>query len=325
MKEQKAAAAAGRLLEVDPGEVRLEPIATGKYNTSWFLTTPDQPPLVLQVAPPGDRNLHLFYEHRMMRRLPALHEHLNQELQGEGLIAEVVAQENAVPEVDGHDVIIQHRLQGEPLSDSPGADRESVLQSLGQLLSRVHQIQGPHCGYPQNYSADGAAEDSPAAADTWSAAFQIMWRKLLRDIRDCDGYTQAETARMQDMLDRHGKFFQRPIDPVLLHMDVWDQNILVHEGQFSGLVDWDRALYGDPEIEFAVLDYCGVSTPGFWQGYGQPDPRADQPGAAVRRMFYLLYELQKYIVIRRARQGDADGADSFKERVFALVERSGLG
>jgi fructosamine-3-kinase len=325
MNEKKAAVAAARLLDADPSEVRLEPIATGKYNTSWFLTTPDQPPLVLQVAPPDDRRLHLFYEHRMMRRLPALHEQLNEAIADEGLIAEIVAQENAVPEVEGHDVIIQRRLSGKPLSEAPGADREGALRDLGRLLSRVHQIQGPHCGYPQNYSVDGSAEDSPAAADTWPDAFQLMWRKLLRDVRDCEGYTQAETSRVEQMLERHARFFQHPVNPVLLHMDVWDQNILVQEGQFSGLVDWDRALFGDPEIEFAVLDYCGVSTPGFWQGYGQPDPRADQPGAAVRRMFYLLYELQKYIVIRRARQGDATGADSFKERVFALAEHSGLG
>ena len=34
----------------------------------------------------------------------------------------------------------------------------------------------------------------------------------------------------------------------------------------TGLIDWDRALYGDPEIEYAVLDVCGISKPAFWEG-----------------------------------------------------------
>lgn len=48
---------------------------------------------------------------------------------------------------------------------------------------------------------------------------------------------------------------------------------------------------GGPEIEFAVLDYRGISEPPFWRGYGLE--RDASPAAQTRRMFYLLYELQK--------------------------------
>ena len=81
--------------------------------------------------------------------------------------------------------------------------------------------------------------------------------------------------------------FDRPVPAALLHMDVWAQNILVDDGgRLTGLVDWDRALWGDPEIEFAVLDYCGISTPAFWQGYGRERDLSEP--AQVRRVFYLL-------------------------------------
>ena len=33
-------------------------------------------------------------------------------------------------------------------------------------------------------------------------------------------------------------------------------------------LDEMAATLDDPEIEFAVLDYCGVSTPAFWRGFG---------------------------------------------------------
>ena len=74
---------------------------------------------------------------------------------------------------------------------------------------------------------------------------------------------------MRRLLDRHAEVFDRPVPASLLHMDVWAENILADErGRLTGLIDWDRACWGDPEIEFAVLDYCGISEPPFWEGYG---------------------------------------------------------
>jgi len=92
----------------------------------------------------------------------------------------------------------------------------------------------------------------------------------------------------------------------------------------TGLVDFDRALWGDVEIEFAVLDYCGispwevpgVSEPAFWEGYGTP--RDTSAEAMIRRQFYLLYELQKYMPIRMWRRNDPAGARRYKQQSLAL-------
>ena len=111
-----------------------------------------------------------------------------------------------------------------------------------------------------------------------------------------------------------------PVPSSLLHMDVWHQNILVDErGNVTGIVDWDRALWGDPEIEFAVLDYCGISEPDFWEGYGRE--RDLSPAARVRQVFYLLYELQKYIVIRHGRSREPTRARGYKAQVMEIVRR----
>jgi hypothetical protein len=52
----------------------------------------------------------------------------------------------------------------------------------------------------------------------------------------------------------------------------------------TGLVDFDRGLWGDIEIEFAVLDYCAISEPGFWRGYGAV--REMSTSAEIRRLCY---------------------------------------
>ena len=103
-------------------------------------------------------------------------------------------------------------------------------------------------------------------------------------------------------------------------MDIWAQNILVDpEGNVTGLVDWDRALWGDAEIEFAVLDYCGISTDAFWRGFGRP--RDTSPEARVRWVFYHLYELQKYIVIRTLRSRRPREAARYKDRALHILRQ----
>ena len=90
------------------------------------------------------------------------------------------------------------------------------------------------------------------------------------------------------------------------------------QGRVTGLVDLDRALWGDPEIEFAVLDYCGISEPAFWRGYGRE--RDTSFSAQIRARFYLLYEVQKYIPIRIWRRNNPAQALQYKRQSFALAK-----
>ena len=125
---------------------------------------------------------------------------------------------------------------------------------------------------------------------------------------------------MRRLHDAYAKFFDRDVPAALLHMDVWGQNILTsNDGRLTGLLDWDRALYGDPEIEFAVLDYCGISRPAFWEGYGTS--RDESPEAGIRRIFYFLYELQKYNFIRRVRGGSAATGDQYRVQALQMAMR----
>lgn len=121
-----------------------------------------------------------------------------------------------------------------------------------------------------------------------------MWNQLLDDVEASGCYTKDDRQFMSHLLEQHIAHFDYSESPRLLHMDVWSQNVLVNlAGKVSGLVDFDRALWGDPEIEFAVLDYCGTRHAAFWQGYGSE--RNQFTSAQIRQLFYLLYESQKYM------------------------------
>ena len=74
----------------------------------------------------------------------------------------------------------------------------------------------------------------------------------------------------------------------------------------------------DPEIEFAALDYCGISEPAFWGGYGAERDQSRE--ADIRRLFYLLYEAQKYIFIRRVRRNRPHEADRYRQQSLNLAQ-----
>jgi aminoglycoside phosphotransferase (APT) family kinase protein len=293
----------------DPDRIDFRPCVTGKFNTSWYVETEDRR-LVLRISPPDDRERLLFYECRMMRQEPPLHALVSECT--EVPIPAIVAADFERTHFD-RDYLIMERMPGSPISglslDRRGVDR--VLNQVGQALRQVHAIREEQYGYI------GKHAPMPPQPD-WRDAFVIMWNRLLDDIVRCGGYTDEEADHLRRLLDKHLSVFDRQAPAGLLHMDIWAENILADErGNLTGLLDWDRALFGDPEIEFAVLDYCGISEPAFWEGYGSK--RDTSQAAEIRRVFYLLYELQKYIFIRRMRDGAAAAADRFKQQSLQLA------
>lgn len=284
------------------------PIPTGKFNTSYFVRVDGQE-LVLRIAPPRNA-VFVFYEREMMRQEPAIHALLLEKTTVP--VAKIIAFDDSQTLIS-HDFLLMERLPGEPMSLSFVMNQNKVLRQVGNALAQTHQLTAEQYGY--------LGEHAPMPPqDTWNEAFLMMWRKMIEDVASVGYYSTEECNWLYQLLETYIGVFERQVPASLLHMDIWGQNILVDkQGNLSGLVDWDRALWGDPEIEFAVLDYCGISQPAFWEGYGH---RRDHSNAAqIRTLFYLLYELQKYIVIRHGRSHDPGSARQYKEQVIQLVRR----
>ncbi len=310
LSPERLETAVRRHLPEIPGPLRFQRIPTGRFNASWFVAAPNGPTWVLRVAPPDDAEF-VFYERGMMRQEPEIHAIVRRNTTVP--VPRILAFDDTRSVLD-RDFLIMERLPGRPLAETPVPDIDAVLHSVGQYLAQVHAITAGRFGYL------GAHHPMPPAP-AWHEAFRYMWNALVSDVLRVGGYTPGEAARLRTLLDRNAALFHRPGPARLLHMDVWSENILVDQsGRVTGLIDWDRALWGDPEIEFAVLDYCGITRPAFWKGYGKPPDNA--PAARRRRLFYLLYEMQKYIVIRAGRDRDPAGAARARDRVFQLLQRA---
>jgi fructosamine-3-kinase len=301
---------------IDPGTPLLfTPISTGKHNASyWVDGLPDR--LVLRIAPP-DAVGFLFYERLMMRQEPALHALIRAQT---SLPVAAIAGHDFGRELVPLDYLLMEALPGTPMSDAPwltGAHRRRALRQVGWYLRELHALTASDCLGVAQYGYLGAHRPMQAQS-TWAEAFGVMWNLLLDDVVACGAYRPSEGDLMRALFERFRGHFEHPVTSRLLHMDVWSQNVLVdRNGDVTGLVDFDRALWGDVEIEFAVLDYCGFSEPAFWEGYGVP--RDESPEAALRRTFYLLYEIQKYMPIEVWRRNNRRAALRYRDRSLALA------
>jgi len=302
-------------LAADPASLRFTPLQTGKHNRSYWVDS-DQDRFVLRIAPPDDAGF-LFYERLMMRQEPELHELVRQHTSIP--VAEIVGYDFSRSRID-RDYLLMTALPGAPLSDVVGLDLpqyHQALRQVGENLRQLHTLTAPVHLNREAYGYLGAHRPMEPQSN-WAAAFQVMWHKLIDDVEACGSYTPKEGQMMRDLLELYLDHFDRPVTPSLLHMDIWSQNILIgRTGNVSGLVDFDRALWGDVEIELAVLDYCGISEPPFWEGYGLD--RDESPPAMIRRQFYLLYEIQKYMPIRVWRRNNPADAERYKQHAFTLA------
>lgn len=303
-------------MAVADGSLQFTRVTTGKHNTSYWVES-DLGRFILRIAPPDDIGL-LFYERLMMRQEPKIHQLLRKHTSVP--IADIVAFDFDRNLID-RDYVLMEVLPGQPLSEITHfsqTDYDRVLEQVGGYLQQIHRLTADmHMG-SSGYGYLGA-HHVMVPQPIWAEAFSVMWNGLLDDVVACGGYDTTVANALRDLLVHHQSCFERVVEPRLLHMDVWGQNILVDAtGNVTGLVDFDRALWGDVEIEFAVLDYCGISEPSFWHGYGSP--RDESPSAMIRRQFYLLYEILKYIPISIWRRQDRARADSYKQYAMRLVQ-----
>ncbi len=177
---------AAKSLDINPVELQLVPSATGKHNSSfWVVARANR--WVLRVAPPDWAGL-LFYERRMMRQEPLLHELIRSRTTIP--VAQIIATDLGRAHLE-RDYLLMTALPGVPLSDAASLDvhqRERVFYQVGSYLRQLHELTAPDCLGIKAYGYIGLhhpMEPQP----TWAAAFRVMWNLLLDDVVASGCYT----------------------------------------------------------------------------------------------------------------------------------------
>jgi aminoglycoside phosphotransferase (APT) family kinase protein len=221
----------------------------GMYNAAYLLDLDGSGPrrAFLKVAPP-DSIVPLTYERGLM--------------QAEIAVLEAAAPLAHVPKLLAADLTRRHidrdylfmeALDGEPLSNL----RETLTQpdvvrlreQIGRIAGAVGSVIGNTFGYPGNPALQAA---------TWPDAFRRIVAAIFTDARRFEAALPLPADELEAQFNSAMTALLTDIDtPRLVHYDLWDGNVLVRRDAggwtVSGIIDWERAFYGDPLAEIVSL------------------------------------------------------------------------
>ena len=316
LTEQQVTTLAKAAFGADARVGEIKEMKGGMFNAVYSVALPDkEETVVLKVSvPPGARVLR--YEKDLMRR----------EVEVYRLLAEQT--DLPVPRVLYSDFscallpspyFFMSRVQGAGMLGlraklSP-ADMEEVKGQLGACFARLHAVQGAHFGY---FPAEGEKRFS-----TWRGAFTDMVQSILQDGRE--GGIRLPYEEVERTLAANAHCLDEITEPCLINFDLWAGNVFLAqtEGgwQVQGIVDWERAFYGDPVADFAgaVMVVGDIEKEqALWQGYRDVNPGVPPltPEALRRYHLYKMY-LALIMAVEIYRYGPLYGA---LQRLYALRE-----
>lgn len=287
----------------------------GWFNVAYCITLRDGRRVVLKIAPPPGVAV-MTYEFDMMGN--------------EVAALELVRERTGVPvpAVDHYDTACD-------LCDAPWffmpfidadnfgilaeegrltpAETDSYNEQLGAANRALNSIVGPHFG---RLTGPG----SP----TWRDAFGAMIEDVLVDGERLEIDLGWDYGLVREVIAEHLPLLDEVTEPRFVEWDLWNSNTMVRDGRIVGIIDHERAFFGDPLIEagFTGIDLAVVGDPAaFMRGYGQGPLSGPE---RERRRLYTLYLILIMVIETRYRGHDTPTQyDWAREQLVELMAAFG--
>lgn len=171
---------------------------------------------------------------------------------------------------------------------------KSILQELGRYNKQINSIKGTYFGLIGKTSSRFA---------TCREFILSLFDMLIKDgKRKGSNLVHISYDDLWELLTSCEELFDEVITPRLVHWDLWDGNIFVQEGKISGIIDFERAFYGDILMEDAFSSFSEPSKI-FLEFYGKEEFTKNEK---IRCTIYRLYRCIVMIVECDYRLYDSD-------------------
>jgi fructosamine-3-kinase len=190
--------------------------------------------------------------------------------------------------------LLADRLRGQALSTAQQAmtadQLADVRQQIGAYAALLGTATGPLFGYPRR--------DGHTRSTSWRTSFLTMVDDILADAVDHQRELPASATTIRQLIERHAHLLDEVTTPTLVHFDLWDGNIfVVRPGdtvQVEGVIDGERAFYGDPIAELVSLALFSdpADLPGLLPGFLGRAALTDRERIRLR-----LYQIYLYLIM----------------------------
>ncbi len=279
----------------------------GYFNAAYQIELVDRRRAILKVAPPPDLRV-LRYERDILR--------------SEVEMLRLVAAQTSVPvpEVyafdDTHAIIdsnyfLMSYVPGQAyhrLRDTFTAEQRAIIEhSIGGYLRQINAIRGDFFGYPAL---------TEQRLPTWRQAFLAMFADVLADGQEKQVALPLDYSALLRQVEAAAPVLDEVHTPHLVHWDLWEGNIFVEpkSAHITGIIDFERALWGDPLMEFQYRTL--EISPTFLEGYGSS--LLDSPTAPLRRTLYSLYLYLIMVIEGSYRSYETDDQERWARQQLAM-------
>lgn len=281
-------------------------LSEGWANSAYIIELEDSRRVVLKARPPTDTQFMRCEIDTMKTEVAAMKQ-----------LATI--EQLPIPRIYIHDdsltllpveYFIMEYLEGSSYSQVKASltddDKEKIEHQLGVLSRVINEVKGESFGL-----------FSQAVFPSWKESFRDMMFGLLEDGKAAGVTLPITYPELEHEIEIRLDVLDEVKEPRLVHWDLWDGNVFVKDGEITGLIDFERALWGDPLMEF----YFGHFTPSpaFRQGYGL---FLTEPSEIARRELYDLYlNLILYIECAYRKYDSQDHVKWTLDNLVAGLER----
>jgi aminoglycoside phosphotransferase (APT) family kinase protein len=249
----------------------------GLFNTTYHIQTEaDRNGLVLRVAP-VNQHLLFDFEKSMMSAEPIFFQMLAKQ---KIPTSEVVFYDNSFGVIEREYILFRY-IPSLPMND-PAVPQEAkpvLNQRVGEILALMHDIKGDQFGWKRLGS-------SIELFDRWGLFLKRFASEIAERSANYGVFSDAELSRFTHVFEDI-KIFDPIRQACMVHTDLWEGNILVNkaqgEWQVAAIIDVDRAVFGDAELEF---NSAWALNEDLLRGYGRK--LEDSAESIFRRQVYDL-------------------------------------
>lgn len=250
----------------------------GSFNVIYIVHIENNRDYILKVAPSANKSV-LIYENNILETEATMLRLLNE---AKDIPSPSVLLFDNKRVLCKSDYILMEKLDGFSLAsligDIDSNTYNDIMYCVGKINRQINSYTGTYFGYPNNKDLQG---------DKWDLVFFEMLKSCLCDASRLCVDLGISQERIINACKKSLFLLREVKQPHLIHWDLWDGNILVNNGRISGVIDFERALWGDPLMEYffnGIVD--GSSNKYFLSGYGKMRFSKEE---LIKRSLYNIY------------------------------------
>lgn len=222
---------------------------------------------------------------------------------------DVISYQEDPPHI-GRPTIILSKVPGEILAKIPltQEEEEAYFVKAGELLRSIHAIHVDGFGHLRISNGEAQGKN-----ETWKE----YWENRQKDKQFDDLFNKGiiSPSEHEALAASHSLVQSRPLEKAsFLHNDYHSKNILIKEGEISGVIDLCNAFAGDPlyDLATALFFQTQEQQAAFLKGYGD---NVDQE--ALRQNLIFISGLK---IASRLATGREERAMVAKEKLQTLLQ-----